>query len=137
MEDKKVQPIIIDTNFWLLPFEMRVDLIEGLERLMEYSPICMLVPSSVHDELKMMAGEKTKMKNKRAAKAALDMIEKFVKEGKAEIVEAKGVPDEEIVFLAMKKKAWVATNDMELREKLKKRKIRTIILKDRHNIAFA
>ena len=130
------QPIILDTNFWLLPYESRVDIISGLQNLFEYSPFIILVPAPVIDELKMMAG-KTGRKNAIAAKSALKLIEQLKEQKKAEIVEEKGKADGVIITIALQRGAWVATNDKPLRFRLKDKGIKTVILKDNHAITLA
>jgi len=130
------QPIILDTNFWLLPYESRVDVITGLQNLFEYAPFTILVPTPVIDELKMMAG-RIGRKNTIAAKSALSLIDKLVEQKRAEIIEEKGKADGVIITLALQRGAWVATNDKPLRFRLKDKDIKTVILKDHHAITLA
>ena len=129
------QPVILDTNFWLIPYEHRVDIVSGLENLFEYKPFVILLPTPVLDELKMMAGEKGK--NSIPAKSALALIEKLAEQGKVEHVKDKGKADVIIITLALQRGAWIATNDKALRFRLKDRGIKTVILKDKHAVTLA
>ena len=131
----EAQPIILDTNFWLMPFEYRVDIISGLENLFEYAPFLILVPSAVLDELKMMAGEKGKRAV--AAKSAMNLVNDLIEKKKAELVVERGKADGIIITLALQRGAWVATNDTPLRFRLKDKEIKTVILKDKHVICLA
>ncbi|PIT84029.1 hypothetical protein COU37_05215 [Candidatus Micrarchaeota archaeon CG10_big_fil_rev_8_21_14_0_10_45_29] len=131
------QYVIIDTNFWLAPFEFRVDLLAQLEKLAEYKPMHILVPTPVRDELKMMAGMPAKIKNSRSARAALKVVERLLDEKKATLYEIEGKADGAIISAALQKSAWVATNDNALRQKLKEKRIKTIVLRDKHILTFA
>ncbi|MFH0927315.1 MAG: hypothetical protein V1822_01925 [Candidatus Micrarchaeota archaeon] len=131
-----MQPIILDTNFWLMPYEYRVDLLGGLENMVEYSPFAILVPTPVLNELKMMAGEKGKRAV--AAKSAIALMKSLIEKKKAKMVEGEnGKADGAIITLALQTGAWVATNDRLLRFRLKEKGIKTVILKDKHAITLA
>lgn len=131
----EAQPIILDTNFWLMPYEYRVDIISGLENLFEYAPFIILVPTPVLDELKMMAGQVGKRAI--AAKSALNLVNELIEKKKVELVREKGKADGIIITLALQRGAWVATNDKPLRFRLKAKEIKTVILKDKHAITLA
>ena len=129
------QPVILDTNFWLIPYEHRVDIVSGLENLFEYKPFVILLPTPVLDELKMMAGEKGKRAV--AAKSAMNLVNDLIEKKKAELVVERGKADGIIITLALQRGAWVATNDKPLRFRLKDKEIKTVILKDKHVICLA
>ncbi|MFA5108006.1 MAG: PIN domain-containing protein [Candidatus Micrarchaeia archaeon] len=133
---QKEQAIILDTNFWLSPYELRVDILGGLEDLFEYKPYIILVPTPVLDELKMMASIPGK-KNYVAARSALEVIDRLVVQGKAKHVVSKGKADDILISLSKKEEAWVATNDKMLRLRLKEEGIKTVIIKDSHKVQFA
>ena len=126
--------VIIDTNFWLLPFEKRINILGQLERMAEYAPLHIIVPVPVHNELKAMAGRRTKKRI--AAKSALAVIERLVGEKKAQLYEINGSADGAIITSALQTKGWVATNDRQLRMRLGQKKIRTIVLRDEHTLGF-
>jgi hypothetical protein len=134
---KEFRKIILDTNFWLLPFEYRVDVIAGLEDLFEYTPYIILLPTPVYDELKMMANSKNNAKKAIASKSAIELIDKLILKNKVLIVESGKKADDIILDIAQSSNAWVATNDKILRFRLKEKQIKTVILRDNHAICFA
>ena len=132
-----MRSIIIDTNFWLLPFERRIDLGEQLTRLMEPNQYELVLVSAVHNELKTMAGGPTAAKKTRAARGALGVIERYTKEGRIRMIERDGPADGVIIGLALELNAFVATNDRALRARLEEKKIRAILLRDEHILDWA
>lgn len=132
-----MRPILIDTNFWLLPFEKRVDWLGQLDGLCEDEPFRLLVPKPVQDELRMMAGQEAKRKNTRAARGALAAIDRLKKAGRLEICDIAGPADGSLITLALQTGAWVATNDRQLRERLREKKIRQVVLQDEHKLGLA
>ncbi len=135
--NKNFRKIILDTNFWLLPFEHRVDVIAGLEDTFEYTPFVILLPTPVYDELKMMANSKNNAKKAIASKSAIELIDKLMLKNKVLIVESGKKADDTILDIAQSSNAWVATNDKILRFRLKEKQIKTVILRDNHAICFA
>ncbi|GEM_PF-197803 len=139
LKAEKMRKIIIDTNFWLLPFERKIDLFAQLDRLLE-EPYEVIVPQAVLDELKYM----TRMKNKRAvaARGALRVIESKIgkKEGMPPFISLsseKGRADGAIITTALQNEGCVvATNDYVLRKRLREKKIRSITLLDGNKIGF-
>ncbi len=132
-----MRQVIIDTNFWLLPFERRVNLTEQLDRLLEADPYQVVVPSAVLNELKTMAGGNPAAKNTRAARAAIAVIERMQKKGQLLVVERDGPADGIIIGLALELGATVATNDRPLKNRLKEKKIAVILLRDKHILDWA
>ena len=137
MQNKTHREIIIDTNFWLLPFERRINIVKYLDALSLDSPYIMLVPTPVYNEVKMFAGQSTAKAKTRAAKSALLLINKYISEEKAQLEQIDDrKPDGAIISIALRKKCWVATVDKGLAERLKAHKIRVIILKDGNVLDF-
>jgi rRNA-processing protein FCF1 len=123
--------IVADTNFWLLPFEKRMDIFSELNRLSEDAPYILLIPIPVLNELKMFAGQNPAKNKTRAARSALRIVEKMLEEGKAELVMIEDrKPDGAIISICVRRKCWAATADKELGERLKAQKIRVIVPKD-------
>lgn len=132
-----MRKIIIDTNFWLLPFERGIDFVSQIERMCDDEPYLLVVPKPVLDELKMMAGEEVKKKNTRAAKGALVAIEWLKKNNQLEIADITGQADGAIITLSLRLHAWVATNDRKLRDRLAVKGIKNLVLKDGHKVDLA
>lgn len=123
--------IVVDTNFWLLPFEKRMDIVSELDRMSEDAPYTILIPKPVLNELKMFAGLNPAKNKTRAAKSALRVVERMLEEGKAELVKIEDrKPDGAIISICVRRKCWAATTDKELAERLKAQKIRVIVPKD-------
>ncbi len=128
--------ILLDTNFWLMPFENGVDIFSQLDRLSEDSPYEIGLPNSVKSELDAMAASPLNRKRTRAARSASRVIEQLMKEGKVKLLASTGPADGSLITLALQTGAWVATNDRELRLRLKAKKIKVVILRDDHMLAF-
>ena len=128
--------ILLDTNFWLMPFENGVDILSQLERLSEDSPFVIGLPQSIKAELDSMASSPLGRKRTRAARAACRVVEQLMGMGKVKLLASSGPADGSLITLALQTGAWVATNDRALRLRLKAKKIRVIILRDDHVLAI-
>ena len=128
--------ILIDTNFWLMPFELGIDVLSQLESLSEDSPWMAGVPVPVQNELEAMARGPAKAKRTRPARAALRVIEQMVAKGRAKSFPYDGPADGSLITLALQNNAWVATNDRSLKHRLKDKKIKVVVLRDEHKLEF-
>jgi len=118
--------VLLDTNFFLDLIRYRNDfsLFENLEERVE-----LFVTSEVVRELKSIANKKTK--EGRLALIALELI----KNQKIRVVKSlKRNVDEDLIALARNEGFIVATNDKDLKEKLKKENIKVICLRDKKKI---
>ena len=131
-----MRTIFIDTNFWLLPFEKGLNVLQQLELLSEDEPILYGVPVPVKSELEAMARGPAGGKRTRPARAALRVIEQFVASGKARLFPYDGPADGSLITLALQNNAWVATNDRALKFRLKEKKIKVVLLRDEHKLEF-
>lgn len=123
-----MQKILLDTNFLLVPAQFKVDIFSEIERICEEK--CELyAPEEVVDELKKLS--KPKNKSGAAARLALALIRKknvnIIKRGGKT---NKGNADAKLVELAEKelKGYIVATQDKELKTKLKEKGIKIVTL---------
>ncbi|OIO27439.1 hypothetical protein AUJ16_03590 [Candidatus Micrarchaeota archaeon CG1_02_60_51] len=113
---------MLDTNFLLLPFERRIDVFEGVERLLE-EPVQFVVLKECLDEARAS----------RLFKSVEAMVAK-----KARVVSAgKGKPDDLILSWAKENGAVVCTADARLRIRLKKLGVPVILLKGESRLDFA
>jgi rRNA-processing protein FCF1 len=123
--------IILDSNFLLLPLQFKVDIFQNLTNLLNqrYEPILL---STTHQELQGMALKASPKLRKQAA-MALKLAEKChvvnVEKDKAE------TNDNVILRVATEWKCPVATNDRELRMKLRGRNIPVIFLRGKSQLA--
>ena len=116
--------IILDTNFLMLFGKFRIDLEKELERI-SFGPYRIFTLSSVVQELNKIASSKGEAgKN---AKVALKLIESK----KIKIIESSGKVDDALLKMA-DENTIIATNDIELRKKLK---TKTIYLRAKKHLA--
>jgi len=119
-----MKKIILDTNFLTLPHQFNVDIFEEIDRIME-EDYELITLNPVIEELKKIT--KSRGKDAVAAKIALELIER--KDVKIINTNEKKV-DNAIVVIA-DKDTIVATNDRELRQRLKHKSIKTIYLRNK------
>jgi rRNA-processing protein FCF1 len=124
-------PVIVDTNFLLLPFQFRLDVLEELEYLVERSHHFVL-SSRTFAELKNIAAKKGK--GGMGGRLALKMVE--VHKERFEIIENKMPVDDWIVAYASENHAVVCTNDAELRRRLRAKKVRVVSFKGKGVLGF-
>ena len=131
-----MRTILIDTNFWLLPFETGLDVLPQLERLSEDEPFVVGVSGAVKNELEAMARGPANAKRTRPAKAALRVITQMLADGRAVLLPYNGPADGSLITLALQRNAWVLTNDRALKLRLKEKKIKVVLLRDEHKLEF-
>jgi len=123
--------IVIDTNFLLLPFKYKINIIKELDYLVEKNHQ-LVISSRTMDELAMI-GKKIG-KDGMAARLAMKMIDAA---GKGFlVVESSDIVDDWIVSYASKNNAMVCTNDSQLRRRLKALKLKVITMKSKSRIGF-
>ncbi|MFZ8830032.1 MAG: PIN domain-containing protein [Candidatus Aenigmatarchaeota archaeon] len=118
--------ILLDTNFLLNMLRYKVDfsIFDNLEEKVD-----LFISSETLRELKSVANRKTK--EGRLALMALKLIESQ----KIKVVQSlKKVVDEDLLALAKKEGFIVATNDKDLKEKLKKENVRIAYLRNKKKI---
>ena len=122
--------VILDSNFLMIPAKFPIDIFEGLEKALNQR-VEAIVPSPVYDELKRVSATKS-IKQARQAREALKLAEKL------KIIEVKPRPreqiDDVILRLASEWGCPVATNDAELRKKLKEKSIPVVYLRQRSHL---
>ncbi|MEM0333232.1 MAG: hypothetical protein QXX30_02075 [Candidatus Aenigmatarchaeota archaeon] len=117
--------IILDTNFLLYILKFKVD----LNSIIADENLEIYVSESVISELKSLKNLRTK--EGRLAFIALKLLE----EGNFKIVKSvSSKVDEDLLILAKKYGFIVATNDKDLRKKLKMNNIKTICLRNKKKI---
>lgn len=121
-----MRKVILDTNFLLLPFQLKIDIFSEIEKLVgRFEPI---VLSITLDELKKIS-ESGSSKMSRLASLAIDLSKK------CKILETHVMPgeshDDALLRVAKENNCIVATNDRILRKKLRKAGITTIFLRQR------
>jgi uncharacterized protein len=118
--------ILLDTNFFLAPFQTGVDIFSELDRIVN-EPFRIITISPVIGELERLS-KTAKGEDRSSAKLALELAKGV------DIIDYPGLGDEAIIDFARKNKVIVATNDSALRKRLKAAKIRTIFVRNRSKL---
>lgn len=148
-----MKEIILDTNFLLLPFTLKIDIFGEIERIM-YEPYKIIILKETVKELEKIQKEQ-KGKHKLNAKAALQLIkaknlsildsspqikknrksldESFLRKQKDlnRNVNSNDVIADDIILKIVDTNTIVATQDKILQKKLKNKNIRLILLKNK------
>jgi len=126
-----MKKILLDTNFLLIPYQFKVDIFSEIQRIADFKYEIYVVDKTV-DELKKIIG-KQKGKDSKAAILGLIMLE----QKGAKMVKTKESKDVDSLILNEAKKGYiVATQDAELKRKLKKAGISHIVLKGKSHLAL-
>ncbi|HDD57481.1 MAG TPA: hypothetical protein ENF43_03075 [Thermoplasmatales archaeon] len=118
--------VILDTNMILSIFEQSIDLKNSILNLIGKCEI--VVPRTVLKELYLLSVH-GKGKRKINAQSAIDYVERNF-----DIIENEGDTDTSLISLAKRLKAVVATNDRELRKKLRENSIPVLFLRERKKL---
>ena len=115
-----MQPVVLDTNALLMPFEMRLNLDIAVSSLL--GDVRMVVPGPMIGELKNL--------DNKHSKAALSLARKY------EIIQTDASGDDAIVEAAIRLDAYVLTNDKELRKRLRSLRIPMIYLRSNTHLVL-
>ncbi len=115
-----MQKVVLDTNALLMPFEFSLNIDLELKRLLGQCDV--YVPGPVIGELRRSRN--------RHSKAALALARKY------KIFETQLQGDNGVIDAGIKLNAFVVTNDIILRGKLRKRGIKVIFLRSGNHLAF-
>ncbi|MHA1783737.1 MAG: PIN domain-containing protein [Candidatus Helarchaeota archaeon] len=112
-----IYQVIIDTNFFLLPFQLNIDIFSEFERILEvnYEPILL---NEIYNELLKL---KEKSKLKKNVEGAIKLSERC-KKIDFNLLDNEKI-DDSIIRYAVSNRCIVATNDKDLIKKLKKQGI--------------
>ncbi|HIE34013.1 MAG TPA: nucleotide-binding protein [Candidatus Altiarchaeales archaeon] len=124
--------VIIDTNFFLIPYQHRIDIFSEIERLIarKYE---LLTTSNVIRELKaILENPESSGADKTGAKIAFQLIEKK----SIQVIKDNLSVDNAMVWFAEKNRpdVIVCTNDRQLKRRLKKRGIRIISMREKNHL---
>lgn len=119
--------ILLDTNFFLVPFQLGLHILPELERIVPEEFTLMTI-SPIKEELNRLS-EKGKGDDKICATLALEFAKSVP------VVKTEGAGDDAIVDFAKRDPdIIVATNDSDLRKRLKSQKTKTIFVRNRSKI---
>ncbi len=121
--------VILDTNFLLVPFQFKINVIKELDYLIEVSHK-FVISSQTIAELDKLG--KSRSKNGIAARLA----KKILESNPIEVIKNDQHVDDWIVEYAKEHNAIVATNDALLRKRLRPFKIKVVVVKSRSSLGF-
>jgi uncharacterized protein len=125
------RPVVLDTNFLLVPFQFKIDILRELDFLVDVSHHFVVSSRSVH-ELEAIA--KAIGKNGMAARLALKMLQ--ANKEKIKIIESDMEVDDWIVEYSKANRAIVCTNDSFLRKRLKGADVKVAAMKSKSKVAY-
>ncbi len=125
------RPVVLDTNFLLIPFQFKINIVRELEYLLEVSHH-FVISSKTMQELNKIG--QSIGKNGMAARLALKLVE--ANKGRITIVQSDEYVDSWIESYAKANHAIVCTNDSKLRMKLKDQDIKVITMKSKSKLGY-
>ncbi len=125
MDSKEV---VIDTNFFMVPFQFNVDVITELEKLLPSYKLT--TPSFVINELKGL-----KKNNKGKIRLNANLALKLANSSKVEIKDISLLENETVDDALLRVSEVLATNDIELKKRAKDRGITVAYLRQKRYIA--
>ena len=126
MESKEV---VIDTNFFMVPFQFNVDIIDELEK--ELPSYKLTNPSFVINEMKGL-----KRNNKGKIRLNADLALKLANSSNIEIKDISLENNETVDDALLRVSEVLATNDIELKKRAKKKGITVAYLRQKKYIAI-
>ena len=126
MDSKEV---VIDTNFFMVPFQFNVDVITELEKLLPSYKLT--TPSFVINELKGL-----KNNNKGKIRLNADLALKLANSSKVEIKDISLLENETVDDALLRVSEVLATNDIELKKRAKDKGITVAYLRQKRYIAI-
>ena len=120
--------VVIDTNFFMVPFQFNVDIISELEnKLPSYK---LTTPSFVINELKGL-----KRNNKGKIRLNANLALKLANSSKIEIKDISLLKNETVDDALLRVSEVLATNDIELKNRAKDKGITVVYLRQKKYIA--
>ncbi len=125
------RPIILDTNFLLLPFQFKINILLELEYLVDVSHHY-VISSRTLGELRKIG--RSVGKDGMAARLALKLVE--ANKAKISVVESDEYVDKWIEEYALANRAIVCTNDAQLRRRLMDLDVKVISMKSKSKLGY-
>ncbi len=127
--------IILDTNFLLIPFTLNVDIFDGIRAAAEFPYDLSIIDKSIDELNKISADKNLKAKDRNAAKLALSSLKAY------SIKTIKTAYDKDadsliIDYCKANPDTVVATQDLELRRRLRAIDISLIVLRQKKYVVF-
>ena len=119
--------VVIDTNFFMVPFQFNVDIITELEKLLPSYKLT--TPSFVINELKGL-----KRNNKGKIRLNANLALKLANSSKVEIKDISLLENETVDDALLRVSEVLATNDIELKKRAKAKGITVVYLRQKNYI---
>jgi rRNA-processing protein FCF1 len=126
-----VRKVVLDTNFLLIPFHFKINIVSELDYLIDRSHQY-VVSSRSMEELSHIAEQKGK--SGMGARLAIKMVQASPQT--FTIIPSEQEVDDWIVSYSRSERAIVCTNDSPLRRRLKAEKIPVISLKGKSSLGY-
>ena len=123
-----VKEVVIDTNFFMVPFQFNVDIITELEKVLPSYKLT--TPSFVINELKGL-----KNNNKGKIRLNANLALKLANSSKVEIKDISLLENETVDDALLRVSEVLATNDIELKKRAKDKGITVAYLRQKKYIA--
>lgn len=117
-KSEKNMKILLDTNFVLIPGQFGVDIYTEIDRIILEKHELYILDKTIEELKKIMNDKKQKKKNREAAKLGYQILK--TKNVKVLKTKKKGTADDELAAI---KGYVIATQDMELKKRIKGQKI--------------
>ena len=124
--------VILDTNFLFIPLKFKVDIFSELERLYGVMPTCIITSATLEELGYLKIGAKSSFLKE------VKFAQRLVQRCKVVDIEArtKEKVDDLILRYAIETRYPVATNDIELKEKLRKQGLVVIYLRQKTHLVI-
>ena len=122
-----MKEVVIDTNFFMVPFQFNVDIITELEKLLPSYKLT--TPSFVINELKGL-----KRNNKGKIRLNANLALKLANSSKVEIKDISLLENETVDDALLRVSEVLATNDIELKKRAKAKGITIVYLRQKNYI---
>ena len=123
-----IKEVVIDTNFFMVPFQFNVDIITELEKVLPSYKLT--TPSFVINELKGL-----KKNNKGKIRLNANLALKLANSSKVEIKDISLLENETVDDALLRVSEVLATNDIELKKRAKDKGITVAYLRQKKYIA--
>ena len=122
-----IKEVVIDTNFFMVPFQFNVDIITELEKVLPSYKLT--TPSFVINELKGL-----KRNNKGKIRLIANLALKLANSSKVEIKDISLLENETVDDALLRVSEVLATNDIELKKRAKAKGITIVYLRQKNYI---
>jgi len=116
-----MRKILLDTNFLLIPSQFNVDIFTEIDRIMHENYGLFVLDKTIDELEKIISNKKQSLKHRHAAKLGMQLL----RAKKVHVIETK--EDLSVDDLIAKQEGYIiATQDIELKRRLKDKKIITL-----------